>query len=648
MNLAIIQARLGSTRLPKKILKDLHGKTVLKNIIERISRAKSIDKIVVATTCSSIDDELVDYIKGLESIDYFRGSEDDVLERFYECAKNYEPRNIIRITADDPLKDPQLIDEALNIMDSNESLDYCSNTIHPTFPEGLDIEVFRFLALERAFIEAKLKSEREHVTPYIWKNPDKFNLHNFVYKENLSQWRWTLDNEKDYKFMEAVYNNFGNNEFRYQDVILYLKDNIQIQKININTIRNEGYYKSLKEENMDFESRVFGNELKYVKQVLDTEFRSSKGSLMMSKLESEFGKRFESKYAISFNNGTSTMHAILEALGVGPGDEVIVPPLTMSSTTFVVLQCGATPVFADVDKDSLVISPESVKKNITDKTKAIITVSLYGISPDMDPIMEEANKNNIVVIEDNAQCFLGEYKGRLVGKLGHVASYSFQSSKHLTSGEGGIVITDDEELAIKIRRINSLGYAGVGASKGKITKKDIQDPSYSRHVCLGWNYRIPELCAAVALAQVENIDSLVQRRVQSAKLFKQVTDNCEWLEDQSADYENINSYWGFAVRLTNKNISWYDFRDKFMEFGGDGIYAAWKLTYLEPMFEDHNFLNRENYISKERLAEYKTGLCPNAEEVQKQILAFKTNYWNLNDAEKQVQVLKRTIDFFNK
>jgi perosamine synthetase len=172
--------------------------------------------------------------------------------------------------------------------------------------------------------------------------------------------------------------------------------------------------------------RVGGNEEKYVLEVLATEFRSSKGSQMTSQLEKKFAEKFESEFAIAFVNGTATMHALLEARGVGPGDEVIVPPLTMSATTFAVLQCNATPVFADVDPETFQISAESIGQRITPKTKAIITVALYGLSPDMDPIMALANKHGIFVIEDNAECFLAKYKGRMVGTLGHAASYSFQ------------------------------------------------------------------------------------------------------------------------------------------------------------------------------------------------------------------------------
>ena len=187
--------------------------------------------------------------------------------------------------------------------------------------------------------------------------------------------------------------------------------------------------------------RIGSNELKYVTEVLSTEFRSSSGATFMRRFEEKFTDIFDIKYGISFVNGTATMHAALEALGIGVGDEVIVPPLTMSATTFAVLQANATPIFADVNSDTFQIDPNSIEKLITPNTKAIITVALYGLCPDMDPIISLAKKNGIFIIEDNAECFLGKYKNQLVGTLGDCASFSFQSSKHLTSGEGGIIIT---------------------------------------------------------------------------------------------------------------------------------------------------------------------------------------------------------------
>lgn len=391
-------------------------------------------------------------------------------------------------------------------------------------------------------------------------------------------------------------------------------------------------------------SRLFGNEKKYIEEVLSGEFRSSRGAMMMKRLEAEFADRFESKYAISFVNGTATMHAALEAMGVGPGDEVIVPPLTMSATSFAVLQANATPIFADVDARTFQIDSVSIADRITEKTKAIITVGLYGLSPDMDPICELAEKHGLYVIEDNAECFLGYYKGRIAGTSGHCASFSFQSSKHLSSGEGGMLITDDIELANKIRKIQSLGYAGVSASQSKITKRDIQDPKYDRHVSMGWNYRMPELCCAIALAQVENILPLVARRQKVADIFESATKEFhDWFTPQHVPEDCINSYWTWVCKLDTSKVDWHVFRDTFVKNGGDGIYGAWKLTYLEPMFDNMNLLGREKFISEKNKLSYVRGCCPVAERIQPQLLQFKTNYWDIDLAYKQADILYQTL-----
>ena len=396
------------------------------------------------------------------------------------------------------------------------------------------------------------------------------------------------------------------------------------------------------------QKRVFGNELSYLREVLETEFRSSKGSVMTRRLEEAFARRFGSRYAISFVNGTATMHAALEAWGIGPGDEVIVPPLTMSATTFAVLQANATPVFADVDPNTFQISPQSISERVTPRTRAIITVALYGLSPDMDPIMEVARKRGIKVLEDNAECFLGTYNGRMVGTLGDCASFSFQSSKHMSSGEGGMVITDDLQLAEAVRKVQSLGYAGVSATKSKITKRDIQDPDYSRHVTLGWNYRMPELCAAVALAQLENLDELVQMRVAAARLFQAAAQGYDWFRPQHVGAEYGHSYWTWVACLDRSDIGWHEFRDRFVGLGGDGVYAAWKLTYLEPMFQSMNLLGRERFMSEDRHNSYGPGICPIAERLQPRLVQFKTNYWETAQAEVQAEILRRTLATFGK
>jgi perosamine synthetase len=346
------------------------------------------------------------------------------------------------------------------------------------------------------------------------------------------------------------------------------------------------------------------------------------------------------------------MHSALAAAGIGPGDEVIVPPLTMSSTTFAVLHANAVPVFADVDPDTFTIDPEDIRKKITERTKAIIPVALYGLSPDMDEIMAVANEYRLTVIEDDAQCFLGYYKDRIVGSIGHMASFSFQSSKHLTSGEGGIITTNDEDLATKVRRFNSLGYAGVSAAKGKITKDDIQDPTYERHVSLGFNYRLPELCSAVLLAQVERLEELVGLRLRIADLYARAHAGCSWLKPQLVPEGYTHSYWTYVLKLEkNVDFSWYDFRKKYLEFGGDGIYAAWQLTYLEPVFRNRTFYEKGCPVKcphyEGHLQEYGVGLCPISESIQPRLMQFKANYFDMAVAERKAEALRKAIEYFD-
>jgi spore coat polysaccharide biosynthesis protein SpsF len=247
---AIIQARMSSTRLPGKVLSDIAGLPMLARIITRISITPDIGEIVVAITEAPEDDVLADWIyANYEKQKCFRGNENDVLDRYYQCAKLYNADLVIRITADDPLKDAGIIQKAIEFFYADSSLDYCSNTIKPTYPEGLDIEVFKFSALELAWKSAKLPSEREHVTPYIWKNTTIFNVKNFEYERDLSAWRWTIDKPIDLIFMNIIHENFIKNPLvEFEKIINYLDKNPTLLEINSGTIRNEGYFKSTNEE----------------------------------------------------------------------------------------------------------------------------------------------------------------------------------------------------------------------------------------------------------------------------------------------------------------------------------------------------------------------------------------------------------------
>lgn len=246
--LAIIQARCGSTRLPNKILMNLEGKTVLERVVSRVRLSKLINEIIVATTVNIEDLEVV-RLCSENNIRVFCGSSDDVLDRFYQLSKLLEPENIVRITADCPVIDPEIIDHVIGIH-IKEGADYTSNTIIESYPDGVDVEVFRFNALARAWDEAVLKSEREHVTPYIKNHDEIFKIISVVNETDLSSKRWTIDNLEDYDFIAKIYKALhgNNNYFGMNDILAFLEENPEFEQINSHITRNEGYAKSLKED----------------------------------------------------------------------------------------------------------------------------------------------------------------------------------------------------------------------------------------------------------------------------------------------------------------------------------------------------------------------------------------------------------------
>ena len=228
----ILQARTGSTRLPRKVLRKILGKTILEHIIMRLNAAKMIDNIIVATTNAREDGEIVTIAGNLGTKSY-QGSVDDVLDRFYWAAKQFSLQHIVRITADCPLMDPAVVDEGAAKYFSSGS-DYCSNVLARTFPDGEDVEIFSFAALEKAWKEAKLSYDREHVTTYIRNHPEKFKLANFRSDLNIADKRWTLDREEDFIFIKRVYDALyaGNPSFGMQDILNFLKENTAIEEIN--------------------------------------------------------------------------------------------------------------------------------------------------------------------------------------------------------------------------------------------------------------------------------------------------------------------------------------------------------------------------------------------------------------------------------
>src|SRR5512137_2127280 len=246
------------------------------------------------------------------------------------------------------------------------------------------------------------------------------------------------------------------------------------------------------------------NAIKAVEAVL----RSGKVNYWTGKQGMEFEKQFAgwqgSRYAISVATGTAALHVALGSLGIGPGDEVIVPSYTFIASSFSIVQAGAIPRFADVNLEDHCISVESAEKLVTKRTKAVMPVHLYGNVCDMDKVQAFARKHNLFVIEDNAEAFGGVYRGRKTGTLGHIAGCSFcQNKTFTTGGEGGMVTTDDEELAWQARSFRDHGYD----VKERMNLLALEQKLPYIHHRVGWNYRMTEMQSAIGLAELQRLDS---------------------------------------------------------------------------------------------------------------------------------------------
>ncbi len=228
---AIIQARMGSTRLPGKVLADIEGRTMLERVVRRVRRAARVDAVVVATSTETGDDPIVAECDRLE-IATFRGSETDVLDRYHQAARAVDARAVTRITADCPLIDPGLIDQVVAVFRARRP-DYASNTLERTFPRGLDVEVFTIDALERAWREAKQPYERSHVTPFIHQQPGRFTLESITTRPNLGRHRWTVDTPEDLALVRALYRRLGGNDrFGWREVIELLEREPELAAAN--------------------------------------------------------------------------------------------------------------------------------------------------------------------------------------------------------------------------------------------------------------------------------------------------------------------------------------------------------------------------------------------------------------------------------
>lgn len=243
---AIVQARMGSSRLPGKVMREILGKPMLWHIINRLKGSKLIDKIVIATSDKERDKPILKLAREL-GLDSFAGSEDDVLDRYYQAAKKFNAEVVVRITADCPLIDPELVDKIVrHYLENRDRLDYAASGL--TYPDGIvETEVFSFAALDKAWREARLASERAHVTPYIWKNPLLFRTATVENQEDLSHLRLVVDDKKDFQLITTIFESlYKDGEiFHLNDILEFLSNRPEVLELSKHTVRNEGYLKSI-------------------------------------------------------------------------------------------------------------------------------------------------------------------------------------------------------------------------------------------------------------------------------------------------------------------------------------------------------------------------------------------------------------------
>lgn len=278
---------------------------------------------------------------------------------------------------------------------------------------------------------------------------------------------------------------------------------------------------------------IRGNEWKYIKECLDTNWVSSVGKFV-DRFEEEFAKYNEAKAAVVTMNGTAALQLALVTLGVGEGDEVIVPSMTFISSVNAIKYVGAIPVFVDVDRETFVMDVNKVEELITEKTKAIMPVHIYGYPVEMDELNIIARKHNLYVVEDATEALGTKYKGRLAGTLGDIGCFSFNGNKLITTGAGGMLITNNEDVAKKAKYLSN-------------QTKTITENGAMYHEEVGYNFRMPNILAAMGLAQLEKVDEYLEVKRRNARLYNDLLKGVKGITlTKEVDYVD-NCYWLYSI-----------------------------------------------------------------------------------------------------
>jgi perosamine synthetase len=335
------------------------------------------------------------------------------------------------------------------------------------------------------------------------------------------------------------------------------------------------------------EPLLAGNEKKYLNECLDTGWISSEGPFIRQ-FEERFSGRIGRANGIAVSNGSAALDVAVAALGLGKGDEVILPAFTIISCAASVVRAGATPVLVDSDPDTWNMNAAEVEKKITARTRAIMVVHIYGLPVDMTPIMEIANRRRLKVIEDAAEMHGQSYRGRPCGSFGELSVFSFYANKHITTGEGGMLVTDDQQLAERCRSLRNLCF---------IPEKRFV------HEELGWNFRMTNMQAALGLAQLEQLDEFVKRKRRMGTIYTERLKDIRGIQlpKRATDYaENI--YWVYGIVL-NDEIP-FDAAEamKRLSTRRIGSRPFFFPMHEQPVFRKMGLFKDEKYPVAERLA----------------------------------------------
>jgi perosamine synthetase len=308
-----------------------------------------------------------------------------------------------------------------------------------------------------------------------------------------------------------------------------------------------------------------GNEKKYVNECLDSTWISSKGKFI-KEFEDKFSDYIGVKYATAVSNGTTALHLALETLGITEGDEVIVPTFTYIASVSSILYTGATPIFVDSLESTWQMDPEDVKKKITKKTKAIMVVHLYGQMCDMGEIMKIANEHNLFVIEDCAEAFGSKFKGKCAGTFGDIATFSFYGNKTITTGEGGMVVSNDYYMYDRAYHLKMHGVSTVREYW---------------HDVIGYNYRMTNICAAIGLAQLERADEILKKKRNIAELYNKNLEGLPVYPLKESE-DTVNSFWMYSIMT--ENVKQRDALRKHLSDNGIETRPTFYPVHTMPMF----------------------------------------------------------------